>query len=84
MADYYSHRDPRGQKGDAYYLDYEASSGVGWIWAVIVLVAVVALISLGASGGSESTAEGAAPAAAGDTTTIDAPAATTAPAATDQ
>ena len=86
MADYYSHRDPR-QKGDQ-YLDYETGSGLGWIWAIVVLVAFVALIALGVSGGGDgTTADGAtaagadatAPVAA-DSSTIEAPAATTAPA----
>lgn len=63
MADYYSHRDPR-QKGDK-YLDYDTGSGAGWIWAIVVLVAFVALIALGTSGGvvDGTATDGTAPAA---------------------
>lgn len=80
MADYYSHRDPR-KKGDQ-YLDYDTGSGAGWIWAVIVVLAFIALLVLGTSGGNEGTATDAAtPAAAGDTSSIDAPATATTPVA---
>lgn len=58
MADYYSHNDPR-KKGNQQYLDYDTGSGAKWIWAVIVLIAFVALIALGSSGGAP-TGEGAA------------------------
>ncbi len=60
MADYYSHNDPR-RKGNDQYLDYDTGSGAKWIWAGIVLVAFIALIALGSSGGGTVT-EGAAPA----------------------
>ena len=61
MADYYSHNDPR-RKGNDQYLDYETGSGAKWIWAIIVLIAFVALIALGSSGGAPT--DGAAPVAA--------------------
>ena len=62
MADYYSHNDPR-RKGNDQYLDYETGSGAKWIWAGIVLVAFVALIALGSTGGGPAP-DGEAPAAA--------------------
>lgn len=88
MADYYSHNDPRRKTSDQ-YLDYDTGSNAKWIWAAIVLVAVVALIAIGSSGGGNVATDGA-PAAVGDTATemapatppaADAPALETAPAA---
>lgn len=76
MADYYSHNDSRRKNTD---LDYDTGSNAKWLWAGIVLVAVVALIALGSSGGGNVATDGA-PAAVGDTTTEMAPAA---PLATD-
>ena len=73
MADYYSHNDPR-RKGNDQYLDYDTGSNAKWIWAGIVLVAVVALIAIGSSGGGTVTSDGA-PAAISDQTTEMAPAA---------
>lgn len=79
MADYYSHRDPR-QKGDQ-YLDYDTGSNTGWIWAIVVLVALVGLFALGSSGGGDGAAiDGVTPAAT-DPSSIEAP---TAPAAANE
>lgn len=61
MADYYSHNDPR-RKGNDQYLDYDTGNGAKWIWAAIVLIAFVALIALGSSGGAPVT-DGTSPAA---------------------
>lgn len=63
MADYYSHRDPRNKK-DQQYLDYNTGGGAGWVWAGVILVAIVALIALGSTGGGETEATGTSPAAA--------------------
>ena len=60
MADYYSHNDPR-RKGSDPYLDYDTGSGAKWIWAAIALVAVIALLTLGSTGGGIP-ADGTAPA----------------------
>lgn len=62
MSDYYSHRDrvrPGHRDG---YTDYAAQgTGATWIWVAIVLVAFVALIGAGLSGGGgEGVSEGAA------------------------
>ena len=54
MADYYSHNDPKRKTNDQ-YLDYDTGSNAKWIWAAIVLVAVVALIAIGSSGGNVAT-----------------------------
>lgn len=64
MADYYSHNDPR-RKGNEQYLDYDTGSGGKWIWAVIILVAFVALIALGSTG-SGPVPDGAAPTVAAE------------------
>lgn len=65
MSDYYSHRD-RAQPGHKPgYTDYAGGKpGGAWLWGGIVLVAVVALIGLGLSGGgtpSDGSATVAAP-----------------------
>ncbi len=78
MADYYSHNDPR-RKGNDRYLDYDTGSNAKWLWAGIVLVAVVALIAIGSSGTGTVTSDGA-PAAIGDQATGTTPAGTDAPA----
>lgn len=74
MADYYSHNDPR-RKGNEQYLDYDTGGSAKWIWAVIVLIAFVALIVLGST--SNVPTDGAAPAAVPQADT--APAAPAAP-----
>lgn len=74
MADYYSHNDPR-RKANEQYLDYDTGGSAKWIWAVIVLIAFVALIVLGSSGGAPT--DGAAPVAVPQADT--APAAPAAP-----
>ena len=61
MADYYSHNDPR-RKGNDQYLDYDTGGSAKWIWAAIFLVAFIALITLGSSGGAP-VADGTAPGA---------------------
>ena len=62
MSDQYSYNDPtrRGEHRGA--MDYGTSSS-NWIWALIVLVALVALIAIGSSSGgvSDGTASELAP-----------------------
>ncbi len=54
MSDYYSPRDPARTSQKAGYPDYSyAGSTSTWLWVGIVLVAIVALIALGVSGGSD-------------------------------
>ena len=50
MSDYYSYRDPQ-KPGQQHSLDYDTGTGSGWIWAIVVLVALVALVAVGFSGG---------------------------------
>lgn len=77
MSDYYAQSNRKGAQNDTF--DYGTSSGAGWFWALVVVVAFVGLIALGASGGGGDGTE-TAPVALET-----APAATeTAPAATDQ
>lgn len=61
MSDYYSHRDQARQEHRHGYPDYATEgSGGTWLWAAIALVALVALIGAGMSGGGGNTpAEGA-------------------------
>jgi hypothetical protein len=72
MSDYYSHNDAR--KGHDTF-DYDTGSGAGWIWALVVVVAFVGLIALGASGGGDGTQTGATALEAAPPTTEAAPAA---------
>lgn len=64
MSDYYSHQTPRR---DAHQrnLDYGTGSGAGWIWVVFAIIAFIALILVGSSGGPVETT--GAPAAPGTT-----------------
>lgn len=62
MADYYSQHDPRRGAGRS-DLDYETGSAGRWIWAALILVAVVALIALGSIGAGDSDNAGNVPAA---------------------
>ena len=50
MSDYYTHKDPR-KAGQNDTFDYETGSGAGWFWALVVVVAFVGLIAIGATGG---------------------------------
>lgn len=47
MSDYHSQRPPEGRGA----MDYGSGSGASWIWALIILVALVALVAIGSSGG---------------------------------
>ena len=74
MSDYYSHRTPKGTNGSPGAMDYDTGGGASWIWAILIIVALVALIAIGSSGGvSDGTASGdlGAPAAPATTQTID-------------
>ena len=76
MSDYYSHRDHAQTGHKPGYADYaDTGSGTKWIWAGIILVALIALFGIGLSGGG-TTIDDAAPAAA-PATTETAPAAPT-------
>lgn len=75
MADYYSRHDPHRGAGES-RLDYDTGSTGRWIWAALILVAVVGLIALGSIGAGDGNET--APAAA-----IESPAGADAPAARD-
>ncbi len=57
MSDYHSQRPPPGRST----MEYGTGSSASWIWALIILVALVALVAIGSSGGvDDGTGDGSA------------------------
>lgn len=67
MADYYSQHDPRRGAGQG-RLDYDDGSTGRWIWAALILVAVVGLIALGSIGAGDGDRSESVPAATAEGT----------------
>ncbi|MDA8586371.1 hypothetical protein N9L47_08895 [Rhodobacteraceae bacterium] len=76
MSDYYSYNDPKRAEQQRGTVDYNQSSGGGWIWPVVLIVALVGIVAIGATGRVAPSTETAppvipAPATATPSQTID-------------
>lgn len=70
MSDYYSYNDPKRAKEKHGTVDYSQGSSTAWIWALVILVALVGLIAIGSTGGVSDGTDLAPPATPEPATTV--------------
>ena len=56
MSDYYSYKDPKGPGAGNRAIDYDTGGSSSWLWAVVIVVALILLVAIGSSGGVEDNA----------------------------